>query len=205
VIPIRDVMPARTTPWISFGLLAVNGLVVAVSLAAAAGSPAPLAGARGAWPPAAALVVSLFVQPGGLQAGANVWALWLYGENVEDRLGHGRFLLFYAVAGAVGLVAHGLFSPASALAPTGASAAVAGVLGGYLALYPTGRVLALGAVPFRLELIEIPGGAPMVLWLLAQMVGGTGVFALLGGFALGAALVRFVARRERLRVEWWGA
>lgn len=151
------------------------------------------------------MALALAAAPGWVQAAANVWALWLFGENVEDRLGHGRFAAFCVAAGALAVTAQFGLHPATTMPAAGDAGAVAGVLGAHVALYPTGRVLAAGFVPFRFEVVEIPAVAPMAFWLLLVLIGGTSIFAVLGGFVAGAAAARLVARRDRMRVDWWGA
>ena len=199
MIPIRDVVPARATPWVTLTLIAINGLVLAAQFLAP-GTTLRLA--TGDAP--ASLLLMPFVQLGWVQTVANAWALWLFGENVEDRLGAARFATAYLVGAAVALVAEVTLNPGTSLPVTGAAGAVAGILAGHLALFRGGRVLALAAAPIRLDLIDLPAIAPMALWLLFQMLAGTGVFSVLGGFATGGAAVWLLARADRMRVEWWG-
>jgi membrane associated rhomboid family serine protease len=142
---------------------------------------------------------------------SNLLCLWIFGANVEDRMGHARFLVFYLLCGVAAGLAHeaaGQRTPAPAL---GSAPAVAGVMGAYFVLYPTSRVLTL--IPFAL--VETPAVLYLTVWLLVQLLvaagaPGTGgsltapaLFALAAGFAAGAALVLLFRRRDRAGVEWW--
>ena len=137
---------------------------------------------------AANAVTFAFLHP--LAVAANMLALWLFGGTVEDRMGRGRFLVFYLVCGATGAGS--------------AAAAVAGVIGAYVVLYPASRIVTLIPVPYLLRIVEVPAGVFAAAWLLAQAVsGGSPVWPLASGVAAGVALVWVFRRPERLRVEWW--
>jgi membrane associated rhomboid family serine protease len=180
VIPIRDAIPTPTTAWITRALLLLH----------AAAYLLPLPGLAVAAP------------SNGLLLGGNLLALWVFGEGVEDRFGRARFVALVVLGGLVG-TAVDLWAP-PAIAGSGVSAsAVATVLGAHVVLFPQGRVLLLGVVPFRLEAIEAPAVALMALWLLVQMIGAGVFWAVLGGFATGSVLCPLLRRPERMRVEWW--
>jgi membrane associated rhomboid family serine protease len=142
--------------------------------------------------------------------------LWIFGDNVEDRLGHGRFLVFYLATGAVAAVAQSAMDPASTIPMVGASGAIAGVMGGYFVLYPHSRVLTL--LPFPVMLFEVPAIFFLGLWFVMQFLsglgslagaageglpGGVAFWAHVMGFVAGVVLVRLMQRPERQRVEWW--
>ena len=159
----------------------------------------------------------MFVHGSLLHVAGNMLYLWIFGDNVEDRMGHGRFLVFYLLCGSAAALAQTAMS-ADSLAPmVGASGAVAGVMGAYFVLYPHSRVLTL--FPFPLMLIEIPAIYLLGLWFLMQFVNGLGTltppvegqlaggvafWAHIAGFAAGALLILLFRRPERERVEWWG-
>ena len=164
------------------------------------------------------LVTSMFVHGGIGHVVGNLLYLWIFGDNVEDRLGHGRFLAFYLVSGGVAAVAQAAMDPVSAIPMVGASGAIAGVMGGYLVLYPHSRVLTL--FPFPVMLFEVPALFFLGLWFVVQFLNGIGSLAAAGGgelpggvafwahvmgFVAGVLLVRPMRRPERERVEWWGA
>lgn len=121
---------------------------------------------------------------------ANMLALWLFGGTVEDRMGRGRFVLFYVLCGVAGAATPG--------------AAAGGVIGAYFVLYPRSRVLTLIPIPFLLRIIEVPAFAFAAGWVMVQaLVSGSGVWRHAAGVAAGIGTVWLFRRRERLRVEWW--
>jgi membrane associated rhomboid family serine protease len=134
--------------------------------------------------------------------------LWIFGNNIEDTMGHGRFLIFYALCGLAGSFAQVAAHPASKLPMIGASGAIAGVLGAYLVLFPTARVLTLFFLFFFVRVVPIPAVIVLGIWLLLQLLsaggavgGGVAWFAHIGGFVTGLALiVPFRRRRPRDRL-----
>ena len=219
MIPLRDVIPSRTRPVITVVLLLVNAAVFAVE--AGLGERElerfvhtwALVPADFSW---VAVVTSMFVHGGFLHFAGNMLYLWIFGDNVEDRLGHGRFLAFYLLCGAGAALAQTAISADSPVPMVGASGAIAGVMGAYFVLYPRSRVLTL--FPFPLMLFELPAVYLLGLWFVMQFVnglgslsmaaegelaGGVAFWAHIAGFAVGALLVLVLRRPERQRVEWW--
>jgi membrane associated rhomboid family serine protease len=203
MIPLRDVMPSPTTPRATLALIAVH----AAAFGLAALSPDGGGEIVRQDPPAVdgswiAGAVSLVVHAGWLSLALNLGALWLYGENLEDRLGHGRFLAGYLASGALGVIAGSLTTPD--VPPSGASGAVAGVVAGYLMLFPGSRLLV--AVPTRLppDLVELSAAAFAGAWFLLQVAMGIPAVTLFAGAAAGTLAARLLRRPDRLRVEWWG-
>lgn len=218
MIPVSDVIPPRTRPVITTVLI---GCQVAVFLVlqmltpaqqeqvmhAAGLVPAEMSGLR--------VVTAMFVHAAWPPLVANLLYLWLFGVNVEDRLGRARFLAFYIVVGVAAAMAQSAMDPGAFTPLLGASGAVAGVLGGYLVLYPTSRVLML--VPLPLLLVEVPAFFLIGVWFVVQfglsiqaavasgagVPGGAAFWAQTAACAGGAALVRVLQRPERARVEWW--
>jgi membrane associated rhomboid family serine protease len=195
MIPLRDVIPSRSTPVVTLALIVVLLSVwltevlspfEALSVRLRGGGPGPAeAGAM-------AVAASMFLHASWPHLVGNAWCLWIFGESVEDRLGHAAFAALYVACGVGGALAVVAFSQAPRLTALGASAAVAGVMGGYFALYPRSRVLAW--VP--LDIVEIPAVWLLVVWTALQLLDaspmfGAGGFALAGhlaGFALGVML-----------------
>ncbi|GAA6733767.1 rhomboid family intramembrane serine protease [Thermus oshimai] len=148
------------------------------------------------------LLTSMFLHGGFFHIFSNLWFLWIFGDNVEDRLGHGRFLLFYLLGGVAAALAQGIMDPASSVPMIGASGAVSAVLGGYYVLFPRAYVVALVwfILPFTLAL---PAGFYLGYWALLQLlqglagVPGIAFWAHLGGFLFGAFTVRAFAPRWR--------
>jgi len=220
MIPLKDVIPSRTRPGVTIGLVAANVLVFVYQ----ASLPPPAFEAfvftYGLVPAsfsATALFTSMFVHGGPGHVAGNLLYLWIFGDNVEDRLGHGRFLAFYLGIGALAALGQCAMDPGSPVPMVGASGAIAGVMGGYFVLYPRSRVLTF--FPFPLMLFEIPAVVLLGLWFLVQFLSGVGsslaaaggglpggvaFWAHAMGFAAGALLVRVMRRPERQRVEWWG-
>ncbi|MEW6426084.1 MAG: rhomboid family intramembrane serine protease, partial [Bacillota bacterium] len=149
---------------------------------------------------------AMFLHGGWFHVIGNMWYLWIFGDNVEDRLGRFRYLLFYLAAGIIGSIAHILTNPTSPVPVIGASGAIAGVLGGYFITFPRSRVLALVPVFFFLTLMEVPAVIYLALWFVLQLFNGTlslgGVanpvawWAHIGGFVAGMVLIKLMAPRR---------
>jgi membrane associated rhomboid family serine protease len=165
-----------------------------------------------------AVLTSMFLHGGLLHFGANMLYLWIFGDNVEDRMGHGRFLAFYILCGVAAALAQTAMNPDSIVPMIGASGAIAGVMGAYLVLYPRSRIVTLVPIFFFIQLIEVPAIFFLGLWFVLQFVSGVGSIASAtggepaGGVAFWAHVAGFVAgvsgviafrRPERQRVEWW--
>lgn len=153
---------------------------------------------------------SMFLHGGLLHIAGNMLFLWIFGDNVEDSMGRARFLLFYVLGGLAALALQIAVSPDSAVPTVGASGAIAGVLGGYIILYPRARVMTLVVVIFFVTLLELPAIVMLGIWFLEQAAfgaaglanpvgssGGVAYFAHVGGFAFGLLLVRLFAGRVR--------
>jgi len=140
-------------------------------------------------------LTAMFVHGGLLHLAGNMLYLWIFGNNVEDALGHGRFLFFYLVSGLAASAVHILVYPASTIPIIGASGAIAGVLGAYFLMYPHARVTTLVFVFIIIRLVKIPAGLLLGAWLVLQMISAvsnqTGVawFAHIGGFLAGMVLL----------------
>ncbi|SCZ52754.1 rhomboid family intramembrane serine protease [Thiohalomonas denitrificans] len=144
------------------------------------------------------LFTSLFVHGGLLHLVGNMLYLWIFGNNVEDAMGHGRFIVFYLVCGLAASMAQGLINPGMALPMIGASGAVAGILGAYLLLHPTARVLVVIPIFIFPYFVYLPAVAVLGLWFLLQFINSLGAnpdepgvawFAHLGGFIAGMLLI----------------
>jgi membrane associated rhomboid family serine protease len=166
--------------------------------------------------PQVGLVTSMFLHGSWLHLIANMWFLWLFGNNVEDSMGHGRFLVFYLIAGLLAAGAHIWSAPDSLVPMVGASGAISGVMGGYLLLYPKVRIQTLFIFIIILRIIRVPAWFVLLLWFGLQVLagwndpmatGGVAVWAHVGGFVAGVLLVKLfedralVARRRRARLS----
>lgn len=153
----------------------------------------------------AALVTSAFLHGGWLHLGGNMLYLWIFGDNVEDRMGPFRFLLFYTLCAVVATLSHVAIDPGSTTPLVGASGAIAGVLAAYLILFPRAKVRVLIIIIVFLRWIYIPAFVVLLGWLLMQVLaapfsissqGGVAYFAHIGGFVAGLVLTPLLARRK---------
>jgi membrane associated rhomboid family serine protease len=229
VIPLRDDNPSSTPQvvtivfivmcvlvflWqLSFGPQGGQRIVYALGVV-----PASLLG-QGQLPPELSLVspwmtvfTSMFMHGGWMHLIGNMLYLWIFGDNVEDSMGHGRFVVFYLLCGIAAVLAQALPDPSSTIPMIGASGAISGVLGAYLLLYPHARVLVAIPLGFFLHTMRIPAGLVLVLWFGLQLFssamaqpgqGGVAFRAHIGGFVAGMILIPiFKQRRVRLRLPW---
>jgi len=152
----------------------------------------------------AAMVMSMFMHGGVLHIAGNMLFLWVFGDNVEDRLGHIRYLLFYFGAGIAATLAHALISGLSDVPIVGASGAIAGVLGAYFVLFPHSRVRTLVFLLFFVTIIDLPAPIFLVYWFVIQLFQGVGSIGMstgvayaahIGGFAAGYLVGRLVVGR----------
>ncbi len=215
MIPLRDVVPSRTWPGVTVTIIALNALVYVYQGSLGERAELAFVHAFGLVPAEftiASLFTSMFVHGGFLHFAGNMLYLWIFGDNVEDRFGHIRFLVFYMLCGTAAAVAQTAMDPGSAIPMVGASGAIAGVLGAYFVLYPHSRVLTL--FPFPLMLIEVPAVILLGLWFLMNVLsglgsigqmnmGGVAFWAHAAGFGAGALGCLFFRRPERLEVDWW--
>ncbi|HEX2311880.1 MAG TPA: rhomboid family intramembrane serine protease [Vicinamibacterales bacterium] len=221
MIPLRDVIPSRTSPALVVTIIALNALAFLYELTLTDRQLALFVREYGVVPidlSFESVFTSMFLHGGWMHFLGNMLFLWIFGDNVEDRMGHGRFLVFYPLCGAIAAFAHVLSEPSSAVPTIGASGAVAGVMGAYFVLYPHSRILTLLPILIFWQIIEVPAVVFLGLWFLLQLfsgvdtmlmaaqgapAGGIAFWAHVAGFAAGVVLVFVFRRPERTRVEWW--
>lgn len=197
VFPISDVIPSRTTPVVTITLIATTALVFLYELTLDDRQLQSLIQNYGVVPAhfsLMTLVTSLFLHSGWLHFLGNMLYLWIFGDNVEDRLGHGRFAIFYLGCGTAAALGQMATNPMSALPMIGASGAIAGVMGAYFVFFPQSRVLTAVFIVFFMDLIEIPAIFFLGIWFLMQFfsgVGSLGADAAEGGVAFWAHIVGF--------------
>ena len=163
MIPLRDVIPSRTTPYVTIAIIAVNALAWFYELSLPANVLPRFLSVYGVVPAdfhASTILSSMFLHGSWLHVIGNMWYLWIFGDNIEDRLGHGRYVLFYLLCGAGAAIGHVAAQPESLLPTIGASGAIAGVMGAYFVLYPRSRVLTLIPLIIVFEIIELPAYFP---------------------------------------------
>ena len=234
MIPLKDDIPTRTVPFVTVGLIAASVLVFLYQASLGlAGDPVALRAAQGfifefglipcrltggcavpgGFPsPAVTVFTSMFIHGGLFHVAGNMLYLWIFGNNVEDTLGHGRFLGFYLLAGVAAALAQTAMGPSSTIPMIGASGAVSGVLGAYLLLYPHANVLTLVTFGFFIRIVRIPAMIVLGFWIVVQLLnglvtfgnsarGGVAWFAHIGGFLAGLVLL-WVLRPTRRRSSW---
>jgi membrane associated rhomboid family serine protease len=234
VIPIRDTVPNRYTPVVTWSIIAVNTLVFLYQLTL---DPrelqeliylfglVPARYSHPAWARAIGFplddywpfLTSMFLHGSWMHIIGNMWTLWIFGDNVEDRMGPWRFLAFYLLTGVAAGLTHYFTNLDSTLPTVGASGAIAGVLGAYFVLFPHSRIIVLLPVFFFPFFFELPAVIYLLFWFLSQMIGGTiagltssdvgGIawWAHVGGFAAGAILHRlFLSPVRRLEPDEYG-
>ncbi len=216
MIPLRDDNPAEITPVVTVGLMAACVMVFLyqVMLAVDVGEAfvyqygaipavvfayAELPAELGAVSPYGSLMTSMFLHGGWMHLIGNMMYLWIFGNNIEDVMGHGRFLVFYGLCGIAAALSHATTDPLSVIPMVGASGAISGILGAYLLLYPRAKVLVLIPLGFFSQMIYVPAAVVLGLWFVMQVVsggmslgaegGGVAFFAHIGGFLAGMALI----------------
>jgi len=227
MIPLRDDQPRFSTPFLNYFLIGLNLLIFLFEATLAprglqrllvhlgvvpAHLTALVTGTRHLDPVAVGLTIftSMFLHASWLHVIGNMWFLWIFGDNVEDYLGHFNYLLFYLLSGVAAALAQVLLTPNSLVPTIGASGAIAGVLGAYFVLYPRARVLTWFFVFF----IHIPAWIVLGYWFVIQFLsgaatslayagnssGGIAFWAHVGGFIAGIVMIKiFPERPRRLR------
>jgi rhomboid family protein len=229
MFPLRDNAPRDTFPLVTLLLICVNSLIFVYQFSLYMSSP-PAAEAfvetYGAIPLRAAealaghypllegvgpLFTSIFLHGGWFHLLGNMWFLWIFGDNIEDQLGHFPYLVFYLVCGLCASLAHFAANPESTLPSLGASGAIAGVMGAYMVRFPTARIVTLIWILFFVTTIEVPAVLMLFYWFALQFLSGAGSFgetsasggvawwAHIGGFVAGASLIWLWPRRRRYR------
>jgi membrane associated rhomboid family serine protease len=230
MIPLRDTVPSSSFPAVTLGLIVVNsliflyqinlgpneerfllqyGFVPAVYLHTSLAEPFNFLARFGP------MFSSMFLHGGWFHLIGNMWILWIFGDNVEDRLGKIRFFLYYVVSGLAAVYLHYLTERTSGLPVIGASGAIAGVMGGYFVLFPHARILTLLPIFIFIQIVTVPAVVFLALWFLGQflsgvvtssvqMHGGVAWWAHVGGFVAGALLI-FPLRRSSSQQRPWSS
>ena len=202
MLPIRDHNPSNSTPFVTYGLIAINVLIFLGYYGS--GSDIRLINATfETWAMVPAEVVtgrsletvftSMFLHGGWMHLGGNMLFLYIYGDNLEEEMGHGPFLIFYLAAGAAAALIHVISAPWSPVPTVGASGAIAGVMGGYLLLFPRARVDILLILIVYFRIFPIPAWIVLMVWFGMQFVGGIGADPMAGGVAYWAHAGGFIA------------
>src|SRR5689334_10073805 len=171
MIPLRDTQPSSTFPAVTLVLIVLNVLVFLFEFSLQPRQLDYFIARYGLIPDTmhlSNLVTSMFLHGGWMHLIGNMWFLWIYGDNVEDVLGHGKYLAFYLICGVIAASAQYIFSPDSRIPMLGASGAVAGVMGAYLVKFPHARVLTLIPIILFWTTVEIPAVLILAYWFVLQ-------------------------------------
>ncbi len=224
LLPLKDDIPSRRFPFVTYSIIAVNivvfmfeatmgkeqlqaffelvAVIPAEYTAFLRGEPVPLLKLL------AAPFASMFLHGGWMHLFGNMWFLYLFGDNVEDAIGHSRFLLFYLLTGLAATVAHIFVNPLSPIPIVGASGAISGVVGAYFLMFPTARVLTLVPIFFFVDIVLLPAVVFIGMWFLFQFwsgllslavphLGGVAWWAHIGGFIAGLILAPIMREKQK--------
>ncbi len=213
MIPLRAAIRSLSAPSVTILLIAVNTLVFLYMISL---DPYTLNHfiRQYAMVPSrlhvSTIVTMMFLHGGWMHLIGNMWFLWVFGDNVEDVLGHGKYLLFYLLCGVIAAVTQYAISPDSRVPVLGASGAIAGVMGAYLVKFPNSRILTLLPLFVFWTTVEMPAWVMLVYWFVLQFfsglgsigysqgsTGGVAFFAHVGGFIAGMLLILVIATRDR--------
>ena len=220
MIPFKDDNPTSRVPILTIALITLNVAVFIIQFLYP-GNLRHAVYSYGAIPhylltfntvqpihPAMTIFTSMFMHGGLLHLISNMLYLWIFGNNIEDRLGYVKFILFYILCGVGAAYSHALATPASMVPMIGASGAVSGVLGAYLILYPQAKVHTLIFLGFFIKVVRLPAAVVIGFWIIIQFINGllsksiasqAGVawFAHIGGFVLGIVLLKLLSGKQR--------
>ena len=220
MFPIRDNIPSRSTPFVMYGIILFNAYIFYQELIVSNSELEKIMGLFGLIPfefmqglsvnPAnlflyVPLITNLFLHGGWLHIIGNMWYLKIFGDNIEDRMGHGMFFVFYLLCGVVANVIQVLIDPSSQIPTIGASGAISGVLGAYSVCFPSAKVSTVVFLFIFLTVIEIPALLFLGLWFFMQLQSGAASlfmagsnvawWAHVGGFLAGMVLVNLFPKR----------
>ena len=228
MLPLRDFIPTRRFPAVTVSIIIVNVIAFAYELLADAGGMLEQTFYTMGVVPfkvthnfglvvALSFITSMFLHGGFMHIIGNMLYLWIFGNNVEDSMGRGRFLGFYLLTGVIASATQVLASPNSSLPTIGASGAIAGILGAYIVLFPKARVQTLIFLGYFARIAHLPALLVLGFWFVLQLfngllafgmtqMGGVAWFAHIGGFVAGLLLVRLftLGRRRNHWEEWYG-
>ena len=236
MFPLKDDNPTEITPFVTVILIVANVVVWLLVQHAGVGEefleslcvygaiPGEITGAipagqlvplgpgacRTGGSGAGTVLSSMFLHGGWMHLIGNMWFLWVFGNNIEDSMGHLRFVVFYVLTGLLATLVHIATSSASGVPVVGASGAISGVMGAYIVLYPRVRVHTLIILVFFIRVVTLPAVAMLGFWFLLQLLegsmsravgGGVAFWAHVGGFVAGVALIKLSERRKLVRAK----
>lgn len=225
MFPLRDNVPSQSTPWVTWLIIAINVMIYGYQTTLPQQEvvaffhqygfiPSSLTNALAQGiglhllPFSTPLVSSLFIHGSWLHVISNMWSMWLFGDNVEDSVGHIRFFLFYLAGGLVASMTHFAVNPVSTLPTVGASGAIAAVMGAYLFMFPLARIRTLVPLFFIPLFLNIPAIVFIGMWFISQVFsglytfvtplpeGGVAWWAHVGGFVFGLLLIPLIRKKK---------
>jgi membrane associated rhomboid family serine protease len=222
MFPLKDTQPSYSRPVVTIALIALNLLVFVFEFTLGPRTLNAFIEYYGLVPDhfqVSRIFTSMFLHGGWMHVLGNMWFLWIFGDNIEDLLGHGKYLAFYLLCGIVAALGQVIANPYSTAPMVGASGAIAGVMGAYLIKFPRARIVTLVFVLFFITTIEIPAPIMLAYWFVIQLFsgfgsiarthlseGGTAFFAHVAGFVAGIVLVKVMGasgRYNRQRDRYW--
>ncbi len=222
MIPFKDDNPTSIFPFVTIGFIVINTIVFILQIISPA-DPRRIVLAYGAIPhflltfdtvqpihPVLTVFTSMFMHGGLFHLGGNMLYLWIFGNNIEDKLGHMRFIIFYLLCGIAAAYSHAITESSSIIPMIGASGAVSGILGAYLLLFPHARVHTLIFLGFFVQVVRLPALFVIGFWIVIQFIngiiskgiatqGGVAWFAHIGGFVFGILMIKVFLRIKRRR------
>ena len=213
MFPLRDTQPSYSKPVVTVVLIVLNILIFLFEFSLDSYSQNALIFTYGLVPDNFHLVnvlTSMFLHGGWMHVLGNMWFLWIFGDNIEDILGHGKFILFYLACGFAAAFTQVYFSPDSRVPMIGASGAIAGVMGAYMVKFPQSQIRTLIFIFIFITTVDVPAWAMLIYWFFIQFVsgvgslgtaqyaqGGTAFFAHVGGFLTGIGLIFLMRPQQR--------
>ena len=217
MIPLRDSQRSYSTPYVTILLIVCNVLVFLFTVSLDPYSRNDFLTVYGMVPTRLrwdTLLTSMFLHGGWLHVIGNMWFLWIFGDNVEDVLGHWVYLLFYVLCGVAAGLTQLMLSPDSRVPTVGASGAIAGVMGGYLVKFPHARIVTLVFLFVFVTTVEVPAALMLAFWFVMQLFSGVGTighsqisqggvawFAHVGGFLAGILLILMLPTKPAYRLR----
>jgi membrane associated rhomboid family serine protease len=216
MFPIRDTQPSYSKPYVTILLIVINMLIFLYEFSLSPYSRDHFIATYGMVPDEFSfftLLTSMFLHGGWMHVLGNMWFLWIFGDNIEDTLGHGKYLLFYIACGMIAGLAQFIVNPTSRVPTVGASGAIAGVMGAYIVKFPHSRIVSLVTILIFFTTVEVPAWLMLIYWFFIQAFqgvgsigyshisrgGGVAYMAHVGGFIAGALLVLLMAQPPRYR------
>ncbi len=213
MFPLRDTQPSYSTPVVTVCIIILNILIFLFQVSLGDWGNTQLVAEYGLIPARwhfSNIITSMFMHGGWMHVLGNMWFLWIFGDNIEDIMGHAKYLAFYILCGVAAALAHVFFNPGSNIPTVGASGAIAGVMGAYIVKFPRSRIITLVFIFFFITTFEIPAVVMLAYWFIIQLFSGVGSiayshvseqgvawFAHVGGFLAGILLVHLMGTRER--------